>query len=609
MLGRLAVARAAAVLGIAAVALVMPASAAAHAQLVSATPGPGETVATSPSDLRLAFSEPLVPKLSSLDLLDARGSTVLLAVGAPDPADASVLVVPITRLADGGYTVAWRTVSAADGHSATGFYTFAVGSGAAGASAIQTVGGSVHAGHSTGTIIIELQGRIMTDLGFMLAWGLAIVGLLVIRQVHGPIGPGPVVASALALAAAAIGSLLLIGVATGDPNADPIQFATSTRPGQLLVLRAVLGFGGAAAVGLVGRAWATRRHVALAVGGLVGLVGLLLIGFDGHASGSTGVAPLVAVVVHLAAASIWLTGIAWLAASALGGPVDLRAAVPRFTALALGSVALFTLAGLYMAWFTVRGVPDPASPYDLSLLAKGALVAVAVGVGFVSFRRGGAEPRRTFGRRVGLEVGLAVGAVILAANMGSGAPPGLEQPVAIAAAPSAGSTASEPAANLGLSPGRAGPNRFVVRLASPALRGDRVQIALDRLDRTQGSTVVPLRDAGDGTLVADTVLPPDSRWNASVEVRAPDGTEPSRTRFVFGLDAEGVSEGMTVTLADPATLLAALLVGGGLVVGIFLVVGGRLPRAEPSLSRRFGVAAATVAVASGAAVGLLGPHL
>ena len=98
----------------------------AHSQLLSSTPGSGEIVATGPAELRLVFSEPLDPRFSSADVLNSAGQPVVDHGGAPDPADATVLVVPLPALSNGAYTVNWRAMSAADGHVTGGFVSLTI---------------------------------------------------------------------------------------------------------------------------------------------------------------------------------------------------------------------------------------------------------------------------------------------------------------------------------------------------------------------------------------------------------------------------------------------------------------------------------------------------
>ena len=170
-----------------------------HSQLVSSSPGAGETVLVAPTEIRLVFSEPVEPRYTSLDLLDTVGKAILVGVGAPDPADARVLVAPIpagTVLADGVYTVNWRALSAADGHATDGFVTFGLGAAATGGhsghdgTASSGGSGGLHSGHSGGAAIAEIQGKVLAYGGTMLAFGLAILGWLVLRPALGRVPRG-----------------------------------------------------------------------------------------------------------------------------------------------------------------------------------------------------------------------------------------------------------------------------------------------------------------------------------------------------------------------------------------------------------------------------------
>ena len=99
----------------------------AHAQLVTSSPAAGAVLAESPAEIRLVFSEPLAPDLTSLDLADQSGTTLLDHAGEIDPADPFALVVVDPELPDGVFTIRWRSLSTADGHTAEGFLTFGVG--------------------------------------------------------------------------------------------------------------------------------------------------------------------------------------------------------------------------------------------------------------------------------------------------------------------------------------------------------------------------------------------------------------------------------------------------------------------------------------------------
>ena len=96
----------------------------AHAQLESASPAVGATVAA-PQEIRLTFSEGVEPKFCGVWLTNAGGAAQPL--GKPGAAgDSKALVVKIGKtLAPGAYTVKWRAVSV-DTHKTQGEFRFTV---------------------------------------------------------------------------------------------------------------------------------------------------------------------------------------------------------------------------------------------------------------------------------------------------------------------------------------------------------------------------------------------------------------------------------------------------------------------------------------------------
>jgi methionine-rich copper-binding protein CopC len=101
-------------------------SASAHPTLRSATPPANLSTTTSPTEIRLSFSEGVVPKFSGLELKDKSGKAVATGPAATDPKDKKQLVVPLQApLAAGDYTVNWHAVSE-DTHRLEGQYSFKV---------------------------------------------------------------------------------------------------------------------------------------------------------------------------------------------------------------------------------------------------------------------------------------------------------------------------------------------------------------------------------------------------------------------------------------------------------------------------------------------------
>jgi copper resistance protein C len=100
--------------------------ASAHALLKQASPGVGSTVAASPSEIRINFSEGVEPSFSGLTLTSEAGAAVPLGKSHVDPGDDSTLITPVSQpLKPGVYTVKWHAV-AVDTHKTQGSFQFTV---------------------------------------------------------------------------------------------------------------------------------------------------------------------------------------------------------------------------------------------------------------------------------------------------------------------------------------------------------------------------------------------------------------------------------------------------------------------------------------------------
>ena len=103
-------------------------AASAHATLESSSPADGQSVLTSPSEIRITFSEAVTTISGGLSVLDADGKTV--DVGNSEVVGGRTLVAPISEtLSDGTYVATYRVLSA-DGHPVSGSILFGVGNGA-----------------------------------------------------------------------------------------------------------------------------------------------------------------------------------------------------------------------------------------------------------------------------------------------------------------------------------------------------------------------------------------------------------------------------------------------------------------------------------------------
>jgi copper transport protein len=128
----------------------------------------------------------------------------------------------------------------------------------------------------------------------------------------------------------------------------------------------------------------------LAAAGILSIGLLLTPGLAGHAA-TQDLVPLAIVsdVVHLAAVSVWLGGLALLTAAVLPRrrADELAAVVPRFSGVAFGAVIVILATGTFQGWREVRSVAAlTQTTYGRLLMIKVALFVVLVGLGWLSRR-------------------------------------------------------------------------------------------------------------------------------------------------------------------------------------------------------------------------------
>jgi len=346
-------------------ALGVPASVAAHAELVLASPQPGTGLAQAPAAVVIKFSEPLNVALSRIQVLDASGADVgqgstQAVVGDPQAARRALGLLPT-----GQYTVRWTSVSALDGHTLSGTYSFAVGTSA---NAETTLADSPL--DSEGPL--GLIGRFVT-LVALGAWLAAIL----LRRVSDRAGldPGKVrrliraapaialggtIASLVSTTIVATGSLTALGGVLSSPSGEArVVVLATTALGTFLAVRWVL------------------------VGGLLAAAAIVADAASGHAASS--VQPPLAIAsfsIHLAAVGVWTYAIV----ASLLAARDLRRALGTFTPFAVGAGIVVVVTGIVNA---ILELADPAdlveTGYGLVLLAKSAAFVTMAGFGLLHY--------------------------------------------------------------------------------------------------------------------------------------------------------------------------------------------------------------------------------
>jgi copper transport protein len=520
--------------------LVLAAPAAgAHALLRSSDPAGGASLDQAPQQVTLTFTEPPDPALSSAHVLDATGRAVERGRARVVAGKPLVLEVPLGQLGDGTYTVSWRVVSRTDGHLTSGAFAFGVG---VAAPVVAAGGGRAAAPATPPPSPLEVAGRWALDWGLILLVGAVAAGLLVFRRAAVGLSRWLLVA-AVAVAIAGLAASVAAERARADVSLGDL-LASST--GGKLVWQA--GLLGVTAVGLAAvLRWPGRREL-LGLLGLGAAATMLAHVLAGHAaSGHLAALNLLAQWVHLLAVGVWVGGFLWLllgirGATSGGEEVERVAAVGRFSRLATVALALVGLTGLARAWVEVgswHGLADTS--FGRTLLVKAALVAGLVAIGAANrFRivpalRTGRARLRTLAGTVRAELAIVI-PILLAAALLSELPPAefVSQAAASRQPPPAvvvnGSDfATTTRVQLTVTPGGAGPNRFVAKVvdydSGQPVPAQRVALSFSLPSRPDvGASSLELKPAGQGAWQGQgSQLSIAGHWSISVLVARPGG--------------------------------------------------------------------------------------
>lgn len=505
--------------------------ASAHAGLRSSDPPDGAVFDVPPTAVRLTFLELPEPSLAVIGVRGADGTSYASGPPAAMPGDELTLVVPVQLVERQAYTVTWRVVSAVDGHSSAGTFSFGVGVPPA-----ELVVSGTTAGPST-LSPLELLGRWAFALGLIVVLGAATAGLFGFGGSAAL--PGSVRMGAVGLASAILG-LVVLGVAQRRAAAVPLADLMGTSIGRALVWRA--GALAVVAAGLLlsrtGRSGAARPAAWVMVAAASVAVAAHVAA--GHAGASGGrasfLSPSVAVQwAHVVAVCVWAGGLAALLVGLRGAPSNEKAvSVRRFSAVAAPTLAVIIATGVLRAF---DGVPTWAAlgstAYGRSVVTKLVLVSAIVGLASANRRRGvsaAATNLHLLRRLAGGELALAIGAVGAAALLASLPPPASARGAEPRGLTATGSDlATTVRVRLTTETAVPGPNRFAVRVSDydsgEAVVADRVSLRFRPLDDPAiASTLLVLEPAGPQSYeAAGTNLSFDGRWGITVLVeRGPE---------------------------------------------------------------------------------------
>ena len=360
---------------IAAIALAFPAAAAAHATLRSTDPHFGRELQRGPAVIRLHFDQRVKILPGAVRVLSTKGRDYAGAVRI----EGTDVVANVKTLSTGGYTVRWRAISA-DSHVVSGVWTFGVRVPA------PPISEAFGAGGPTRT---EDVVRWIWFLGLALTVGALGFRLICLRRLPVPrplerkiavaAGLGCVVALQAGIAAFSLRSEDALQLPFSKFLYGDLSPMAQTRFGEAFV---TMTLGYAFVLALVYLAWLLDRVVFFVPAFALSLFlvgGLSLSGHDAVDPGSSWKTEI-ADWVHISAASLWIGGLATMAALMwFGAPALRKAAFMNFSQLATVLIALVLGAGTYLSIVRLPHLHDLWSTgYGRVLIVKISLVCVAL---------------------------------------------------------------------------------------------------------------------------------------------------------------------------------------------------------------------------------------
>lgn len=590
--------------------------ASAHAFLDHSDPAANAILSTAPTTMNLFFTERLETEATAAWLVDHTGATIpgtSFQISAPK----QLTVILPGGLSNGTYSVVWKNLSADDGHPATGYVPFTIGT----AADVQAVTAPATDGASTGAPQwLRTTSRWAAFVGLLACvsvwpiWALAIAPA--VRRIPGGMAATAPAIGQIALVAlvlAVLGNIFALLVQASEPGGSYGSALRSTlentRYGKLMIARFISLGVHAVLLSYVGWVWPWRKPeiATFAVASSLALVAPFSLIAHASARESGREFSIGADMVHLAAGGVWAGGAAILAAVLIVARRRLPMAsfrafvsgvVPRFSMLAIAAWICLSATGAYAAWIEIgswNALRD--TDYGHAFLIKMAIAAIVLGFGAFHFlivtkrvrnRPDGERWAQRFAQSLGVEV-IAIVAVLLVTGWLTSEPPARE--VAASSVSSQPATAQYAlAANntngtLSLSPGTAGPNQVtlalnasdvpsdaeaLLRLTSPDPAFGQQEFAMTRsganswtLDGSQFSV------AGDWSVIAIVRKVGEYQWQATtdVTVAAPSG--------MTGMDMGSEPASEPWHLGNIWIVGLALLVIGSLVAGWAIALRGR----------------------------------
>jgi copper transport protein len=534
--------------------------------------------------VRIVFSEAPDPRGSEIAVFDASGARVDTGAvsGADEP---NSLRVALREIGVGGYIVAWTALSTVDGHHTRGSFVFAVGD--APLPAIADVPEGAAPPRS-----LELAGRALSFGGMALLVGGALFGILV-RRTHTPSD----LAREQVLLAVGGAMLVLAAVAL-------LLDQGGRAPQRLTALLSVRGLAGVAVLGAAAALAAVHlRRVAL----LAGVIATLTATLVSHAAAYGAPHEMAIDLVHALGAFAWTGALAAMVVTLVPGGVraprgELGRLVGRFSTLALVAVGAMSLTGLLQALLRLVVIQDLwETPYGLAVLAKSALLALALALASLNLLRWGprlramvdaARSERALRLGVRGEVALVAAILVVTAVLTALVPPA--QPSG--AAFDETRHAEGLRLRLMLASTSPGQNRYVLRVqdgALPVTDALRVALRFTMVEHDMGENELIAEQRGPGEYVArGNVTAMFGTWRIQAIVRRP-GRADVATTFTTPIGAPtGPGAVARVVQAPPYTMVVYVdppqpVAGAPIILNVVLVDAKGDPVAQKALRVTF----------------------
>lgn len=461
---------------------------------------------TPPSSVLIVFGETPDPGLSSITVVNGSGTNVDAGPTTTVPGKPADLEVPLKpHLADGVYTVTWKTVSTVDGHLATGSFAFGIG---VAANAVPHTAAVVGANPPSPLAVVM---RLLLFVGLIVVLGAVVLGAYAF-------GSPPPLLRRVILAGAIAAGLGTVGVVAAQALGAGVSLAEvlSSSLGRSLLSRAVPAVVLlASAVFLFGK---RGRHAMLfsVVAGVAALAAMAVDVLNSHAAAqSPSALNEFAQWLHIAFVGVWIGGLAALLVVLRRQPPDTQThTTRRLSTLAGAGLVVVAATGVFRAVIEIQTWGNLVSTaFGALVLLKIGLLVILAGLG--AFNRYGNLPRlpralHRLRRVVSTETLVALGALTVAAALVNVAPPAeyaaaaasAAQPTSLVA--SASDYATTVKVRLIVTPGTSGFNTFDLRVT----------------DYTTGSVV----HAGRVILQFTQPFRPSLGTSTLTLARQPDGT-------------------------------------------------------------------------------------